>query len=97
MNLFQDISTTTIVVIIYFIGGLYLLITGILIIANVDLSLTIVYKIGVFISNLVQGKKKTQNFESDMKNPRKRVRIGVLMCFIGLLFLAGGIYLLNCC
>ena len=94
MNSLYDTNNITIIAIIYCIGGLYSLISGIFAIANIDMKIPLVYEVGVFISNLLYGKKKTQNFENELNDPKKRIRFGIFMCLIGLLFLGGSVYLL---
>lgn len=83
-----------IIVVIYFIGGIYSILTGILALAKMNIKIPGFYQLGVFISNVLFGKVRTSNFEKEMMDPKKVIRYGIFWILMGLIALAGGIFLL---
>jgi hypothetical protein len=87
---FQNI----IIAAIYFLAGIYALLTGIFALTRLDVKIPGFYQFGVFISKKVHRKDKLTSFENDMMDRKKVIRYGIFWIFIGVIALAGGIFLL---
>ena len=91
MNItFEKITIAT----LYLIAGIYSLLTGILALANKDIRLPGFYRLGVFITKIISREDEVTRFEADMKDRKKAIRYGILWTLIGLIALAGGIFVL---
>jgi|PlaIllAssembly_1097288.scaffolds.fasta_scaffold1340353_1 hypothetical protein len=87
-------SENIIIAVIYFIAGIYALLTGIGALANLNIKIPGFYQFGIFLSNKLRGKEKINNFEIDIMERRKAIRYGIFWIFIGLISIAGGVFLL---
>ncbi len=87
-------NQAVIIAVIYFIGGIYSILTGILALAKMNIKIPGFYQLGVFISNLLFGKDRASNFEQEMMDRKKAIRYGIVWILIGIVTLAGGIFLL---
>lgn len=94
MSSSSDASLAILITIIYFIIGSYSILTGILALANKSIKIPGFYQLGVFISNFLYGKGRTSNFEEEMADRKKAVRYAIFWIVIGLVALAGGVFLL---
>ena len=83
-----------IIAIIYFLAGIYALLTGIFALANLNIKIPGFYQFGELLAKKLRGKAKTTNFEQDMMDRKKAIRYGIFWIFIGLVALAGGVFLL---
>jgi hypothetical protein len=83
-----------VIAIIYFIGATYSILIGIFALTKRDIKIPGLYQLGLFLSKLILGKAKTSNFEKEMMDPHKVVRYAIFWILIGLVFLAGGVFLL---
>jgi hypothetical protein len=79
---------------IYFLGGIYALLTGILALANMDIKLPGFYQFGVFMTKILRGEDEVTRFENNMKDRKKAIRYGIILTLIGLIMLAGAIFVL---
>jgi hypothetical protein len=90
----SDHSQAVIVAVVCFIGGVYLIASGVLAFANKSIKIPGFYQAGIFLTAWLYGKDKVISFEEEMKNRKKAVRYGVMWTSIGLLSLALGIFVL---
>jgi hypothetical protein len=91
MNLsFENIIIST----LYLVGGIYSLLTGILALAKRDIRLPGFYRLGVFLTKIIQGEDKVTSFETDMRDRKKVIRYGIFWILIGFAFLAGAVFVL---
>jgi hypothetical protein len=84
-----------IIAIIYFLAGIYSLLTGVLALIKRDIKIPGFYRFGAFISEKIRGKDKVTSFENDMKDRKKAIKYGIFWVFIGLIALSGGIFVLG--
>jgi hypothetical protein len=90
----NDDNLSIVIAIIYFIGGIYSILTGIFALAKVNIKIPGFYQLGIFISNLIFGKAKTSNFEKEMLDENKVIKYAIFWILSGLILLAGGVFLL---
>jgi hypothetical protein len=83
-----------IIAIIYLLIGIYSLVTGILALAKRDIRVPGFYQFGAIILRKVRGQDKVARFENDMLDRKKVIRYGIFWIFMGLIALAGGIFVL---
>jgi hypothetical protein len=79
---------------IYILAGIYALSTSGLALAKLDIKIPGLYQLGILISNKLYGRVKSSNFGEEMSNRKKVVRYAIFWLFIGLVALAGGVFLL---
>jgi hypothetical protein len=79
---------------IYFLAGSYLLLTGIFALAKKNIKFPGFYRLGSFMSRNVVGEERSTRFENDMMDRQKVIRFAVFWILIGLIALAGGIFVL---
>ena len=77
---------------IYFLASIYALLTGIFVLAKMDTKFPGFYQFGIFISKIVRGKNTVTSFENDLMDRKKAIRYGVFWILIGLIALAGGVF-----
>lgn len=82
------------IALLYLVGGLYLILTGILTLAKRKMKIPGFYQLGVLISNILYGSAKVARFEEDILDRKKAIRYSILWILIGLVSTAGGIFLL---
>ena len=83
-----------IIAIIYLFAGIYSLLTGLLALAKMNIKLPGLYRFGIYLSRKVRGQEKVASFENDMLDRKKVIRYGIFWILIGLIALAGGIFVL---
>jgi hypothetical protein len=83
-----------IIAIIYCIGGIYGVWMGLLGITNSNMKIPGLYQFGILISNLVNGKVKTAQFEKDMDDPKKKMKTGIMFLCFSILFFGLSIFLI---
>lgn len=87
-------SENIIIAALYLVAGIYALLTGILALAKKDIKVPGFYQFGVFLTKVIYGEDRATSFENDMKDRKKAIRYGVFWIFMGLVALAGGIFVL---
>ena len=90
----NDNVQIVIIAVIYFTAGLFALATGASAVNYSNLKIPVLYELGTLISRLIHGKAKMDQFEKNLSDPNKSKRYGFFMLAVGMLFVAGGIYLL---
>jgi len=94
MNLSPENYFTIGVAILYLLGGLYLILTGILALSNREIKIPGLYQLGVLISKIMFGPNRAASFEKDMLDRKKAIRYSVFWILIGLVSVAGAIFLI---
>jgi hypothetical protein len=79
----SDTALTITIAIISFIGGIYLISTGVLALAKRGIKISGFYQLGAFIYTLLYSKANLANFEKEMLNPKKAVSYGLFCSLRG--------------